>query len=184
MSRTTLDHIPIVLEMNRPFWGPFPFKFEEMWFIKRDFMEVVKEWNQVVYDGNPSRNFALKLKALKWWLKEWNRYTGSSLKANMEVCQKRFIELDLVEEERNLSYEERGEREAQKREFLMLALKEETFWIQHSKITWLKEGDQSIIFSITWPLITKVLRGFLTCRLMGDGCKIRGKSRERWKTSI
>lgn len=50
-------------------------------------MDVVEPvWTSRVYFGNPSRIFALKLKALKFKLKAWNKTTGESLKANLEDC--------------------------------------------------------------------------------------------------
>lgn len=60
----------------------------------------------------------------------WNltRNTRGSLKANMEVCRKRINELDLIEGERNLPYDEKVERDALKQEFLLFALKDEIFW--------------------------------------------------------
>lgn len=46
----------------------------------------------------------------------------------MEVCRKRINELDLIEGERNLPYDEKVERDALKQEFLLFALKDEIFW--------------------------------------------------------
>lgn len=107
---------------------PLPFKFEEMWFLEDDFMEVVEfEWNKVGYSGNPSRIFSLKLKDLKFKLKTWNKNLGHSLKSKSEHCRREIRKLDLVEEERILSPLERVDRERWK-EFLGASIKEETFW--------------------------------------------------------
>lgn len=55
LPRNISDHNPIMLEFNRPFGGPLLFKFEEMWFLEPDFLEVAeREWNLVVYSGNLS----------------------------------------------------------------------------------------------------------------------------------
>lgn len=80
------------------------FKFKEMWFLESDFKEVVDlEWNRVSYSSNPSKVFALKIKALKFHLRDWNHNSVGSRKANKESCRRRIKELDLLEENRDLS---------------------------------------------------------------------------------
>lgn len=97
LPRNISNHNPMVLEFNRPFGGPVLFKCEEMWFLEPYFLEVAeREWNQVAYFGNLSRTFALKLKALKCFLRMWKKNLGCSLKASMEMCCKRVKQLDLV----------------------------------------------------------------------------------------
>lgn len=45
----------------RPVGGPCSFKFEEMWFLEPDFIDVVSnEWNPVTFSSNLSKKFALK----------------------------------------------------------------------------------------------------------------------------
>lgn len=59
---------------------------------------------------------------------------GEYTQASMRVCGKRIKELDLVEEVGSLSWEEKVERDSLRKEFLLLAIKEETFWRQRSRI--------------------------------------------------
>lgn len=78
-------------------------------------MEMVEMvWNSEEYSGNPSRIFALKLKALKVKLKAWNKNLGDSFKGKLEDSCRRIKELDLVEDGGMLSPQERDERECEK----------------------------------------------------------------------
>lgn len=147
MPRVCSDHNPILLEHCAAFRGPSPFKFEEMWFQVLNFFDVVNlEWNRMCFDGNPSRIFVLKLKGLKVFFKSWNKDSGLSLKADMERITKSIVELDRLEEERNLYREDRVERERLRKELQVVVCKEESFWRQRSRINWLKEGDRNTNF--------------------------------------
>jgi len=92
------------------------------------------------------RVFAIKLKSLKKKLIAWNKNSGDSLKKNLEDCRVKIKELDLLEEERNLSREEFVSRNVLWKEFQIVALKEEIFWKQRVRVRWLKEGDRNTKF--------------------------------------
>lgn len=64
----------------------------------------------------------------------------------MERITRSIVELDCLEEERNLSREDRVERERLRKELQVVVCKEESFWRQRSRINWLKEGDRNTIF--------------------------------------
>lgn len=128
LTRTVSDHTPILLKWKQVWKGPSPFKFEEIWFMDPDFMEVVDHtWNNVEVSGTASRRFALKLKALRKRLHAWNKYYGDSLKSAMEACRVSIMELDKLEEVQNLSGEEKASRIDFQKENYFLALKEEFF---------------------------------------------------------
>lgn len=146
VPRITLDHTLVLLKGKKVLGGPSPFKFEEIWFLHPDFIEIVEfEWKNVVVSGNASQIFALKLKALKKRLIAWNKSSGDSLKANLEVCKEKINELDWLEEECNLLCDERGIRNGLRKAFQLLVL-EEIFWKQRARLRWLEEGDQNTIF--------------------------------------
>lgn len=85
--RTIFDHSPIILESGCMMGGISPFKFEESWFFKLDFMETVEHvWHQPLFSRNASRVFALKLKSLKHRLKHWNKASAGYFKEESKRC--------------------------------------------------------------------------------------------------
>lgn len=84
------------------------------------------------FSGNPSMIFALKLKGLKEFLKNWNNDFCSSMKGEIERIKKNILDLDHLEDERGPSKEYWMLRESLRKEFQMVAIKKETFWRQRS----------------------------------------------------
>ncbi|XP_026431387.1 uncharacterized protein LOC113328521 [Papaver somniferum] len=73
-ARPTSDHIPILLDISDPSWGPCPFRFEAMWLLESDFLTLLKDWwLSFSFTGSPSTVLWLKLKALKEKLRVWNK---------------------------------------------------------------------------------------------------------------
>lgn len=101
LPKTSSNHTSISLEWKKILGGHSPFKFEEIWFLEPDFMEVVKHvWNNVDVSGSASQIFATKLKTLKKTLIAWIKSSGDSLKSSMEACRVRIKEVDKLEEVR------------------------------------------------------------------------------------
>lgn len=124
LPRLVSDHSPIVLESVWGKGGPSPFKVEEVWFNEPDFMDLVKQvWTQTQYSGNPSRIFALKLKNLKSQLKAWSNLSVEYFKEECKKCLVKIKEIDLLEESRSLSQEERVSRDLCRKEFMIIAVK-------------------------------------------------------------
>lgn len=146
LTRSLSDHTPILLGSC---WGrsvPYSFKFEEVWFVDPDFMVLVEVvWNQNFYSGNASRVFTLKLKNLKFRLKAWSKVSSGYFKEERKRCLENIRIIDLLEEDRSLSIGERLTREGYCKEFQILAVKEEIFWRQRSRVRWLK-GDRNTKF--------------------------------------
>ncbi|XP_026450908.1 uncharacterized protein LOC113351051 [Papaver somniferum] len=91
-ARPTSDHIPILLDISDPSWGPSPFRFEIMWFLENGFLKLLEDWwLSFSFAGSPSTTLWLKLKALKKKLKVWNRdtfgHTNTKLKHILEEIQ-------------------------------------------------------------------------------------------------
>ena len=105
-----------------------------MWLKENGFLERVRDgWGSYQFTGTPSFVFSNKLKALKEDLKKWNEdeFGHVTMKKNMMMADLR--ELDVVEESRPLSAEEKCKRELTSVELDKLILMEEISWRQKSR---------------------------------------------------
>lgn len=110
--------------------------------MEPDFMDLVESmWRGSHFLGDSSRIFALKLR-----LRAWNKLSGGFFKEERKKCITIIRDIDALEEERTLSSEEQKSREYSCKVFLILAVKEKTFWRQRSRIKWLKEDDHNTKF--------------------------------------
>jgi hypothetical protein len=147
LIRLTFDHFPIMLECGSIPRGRRPFRFENMWLKADGFLERVRNWwGSYQFSGTASYVLANKLKALKGDLKKWNEdeFGHVTMKKNMMMADLR--ELDLVEETRPLSVDEKSKKELTIVELDKLFLMEEISWRQKSRALWLQEGDKNSKF--------------------------------------
>ncbi|XP_026438856.1 uncharacterized protein LOC113337381 [Papaver somniferum] len=149
-ARPTSDHIPLLLDISDPTWGPIPFRFEVMWFLENVFLQLLKDWwSSFCFAGTPSTVLWLKLKALKEKLKIWNKevfgHTNTRLKSILYDIQK----LDDLAENQVLSEEERNAQLQNKAYFEKITRMEEVSWRIKSNTKWLKEGDRNTSFFIS-----------------------------------
>jgi hypothetical protein len=142
--RLTSDHFPVMLECGSVPRGRRPFRFENTWLKADGFLERVRDWwGSYQFTSTPSFVFANKLKALKGDLRKWNveEFGHVTMKKNMMMADLR--ELDVVEESRPLSVEEKCKKETTSVELDKLILMEEICWRQKSRALWLQEGDKN-----------------------------------------
>ncbi|XP_026451679.1 uncharacterized protein LOC113352009 [Papaver somniferum] len=149
-SRPTSDHIPLVLDISDPSWGPSPFRFEVMWFLENGFLQLLEEWwLSLCFAGTPSTVLCLKLKALKDKLKVWNKeffgHTNTKLNSILSDIQT----LDGIAEDNLLSDDELQLQLRNKAEFEKITKMEETSWRMKSNTKWLQEGDRNTSFFIS-----------------------------------
>ncbi|XP_026451352.1 uncharacterized protein LOC113351613 [Papaver somniferum] len=126
--RPTSDHIPILLDIDDPSWGPSPFRFEIMCFLENGFVEMLE----------------LKWKALKEKLKEWNKETFGHTNKRLNTILSNIQMLDIAAEDTPLCEIEVFKKIAHKAEFERISLMKETAWRIKSKSKWIKEGDRNI----------------------------------------
>ncbi|XP_026384706.1 uncharacterized protein LOC113280273 [Papaver somniferum] len=108
LARPTSDHIPLLLDISDPSWGPSPFRFEVMWFLENGFLQLLEDWwISFCFAGTPSTVLWLKLKALKEKLKIWNKEVFGHTNTRLNAILSDIQTLDGLVEDNILNEEER-----------------------------------------------------------------------------
>lgn len=128
-AKPTSDHIPLLLDISDPSWGPSPFRFEAMWFMENGFLQLLEDWwLSFCFAGTPSTVLWLKLKALKEKLKVWNKEVFGHTTTNLNIILSDIQTLDLLGEDNVLTEEERNVHLQNKAEFERISKMDETSW--------------------------------------------------------
>ena len=128
LSRVISDHCPLLVEVSGVGRGRYAFKFENIWLKVEGFVERVQQWwNGYCFMGSPSFVFAQKLKALKEYLKKWNKEEFGDLAFRKKSLMFELLGLDAKEELLGLSHEEQSRQTQVKGDIEVLATMEETF---------------------------------------------------------
>ncbi|KAG6631925.1 hypothetical protein CIPAW_13G122500 [Carya illinoinensis] len=102
LQRLCSDHFPVLLDGGGVQGGKRPFKFENMWLKKEGFVDLVRNWwNSYVFEGNPSKVLAGKLKALKKNLKTWNEQEFGEITNQKNCLLQELQSLEGVDDENN-----------------------------------------------------------------------------------
>lgn len=146
LCRPTSDQYPL-LSFGAEKWGPFPFRFENVWLIHHSFSPLFEYWwKNTPLRGWPGHGFIQKLKTLKLVIKEWNKNTFGCIKSQQNQLLTELSILDNMEETGPFLDAHRLQRSTIKSQLLSLATNEEILWRQKCKSKWQKEGDISTKF--------------------------------------
>ena len=141
LSSSLSDHCPLLLADDKGPRRPRTFKFENFWISMPGFMEVVnKAWNEPLEHSEPYQVLFHKLKKVALRLSEWSRGLFSKAKVHLHAALLVILRLDIAQENRQLSPDERDLRARLKRRVISLAALERARKKQCSRIAHLTEG--------------------------------------------
>ncbi|XP_059067688.1 uncharacterized protein LOC131858466 [Cryptomeria japonica] len=146
---TSSDHYPICLRIqDDSALDRCPFKFEAMWLRDSNITNLVECWWHYILEKSSNKAFIFfkKLQFLKEQFKKSNRESFSNIfseklgiEDELKIFHEQIINQGMDEEVFN------KEKVLNKRYFEVLA-REEIFWRQKSRKTWLKYGDRNTKF--------------------------------------
>lgn len=86
LTKATSDHCPLLITFSKLLrQARTPFRFQSMWLQHQDFIPMVRDfWCQLQYAGCPMFVLAAKLRALKVFLKNWNKTTFGDVNQRVE----------------------------------------------------------------------------------------------------
>ena len=128
--------------------GPIPFRFENMWLKVEGFKGLVNGWwSGYHFFGSFSFILASKLKALKSYLKRWNKDVFDNVSFKKDVAFNEISFWDAKDREGLFTFEEADARRRAFGDYNKWALFKEILWRQKSRELWLRKRDKN-----TWYL--------------------------------
>jgi hypothetical protein len=118
------------------------FKFEEFWLCLPGFAETVAtSWNLPISVSDAIRRIHIKLSRTAKALKKWQRERVGILNQQIALAKEVIWQLDVAEESRTLSTEERHLRRRLKSSYLGLLSLQKIKLRQRARLTWIKTTD-------------------------------------------
>ena len=129
MSKPISNHIPCKIMVGTSIPKSRIFRFENFWPDHPGFLDTVKaSWTAPrLLRGNSAANLALKLKNLRYSLKQWSKNL-SNLTAQINLCNKVIFFLDSLEDCRSLALMEWNLRNIIKVKLAQLLLYKNLYW--------------------------------------------------------
>ena len=105
-----------------------------------------RSWEEPVQDCSPLLRISIKLKILTKALQSWSQKQVGNINAQLALARHILYNLELAQDNRELSLEENWLRRNLKRHCLVLASLERTIARLRSRIRYLKESDANTSF--------------------------------------
>ena len=127
----------MILDSTPPFWGPTPFRFENMWLTHTSFSSDFSNWwKEIVPVAWEGYKFMTRLKLIKERVKIWNVDVFGDLRLQKQSLIRRIKELDGLEYSGNWSNQLKDERFSAQSNLDKILLEEERALCIKSKFTW------------------------------------------------
>jgi regulator of replication initiation timing len=142
ISSRSSDHSPLILQGDASTPRKPSFKFEEFWLRLPGFAETVAlAWNKHVTVTDAIRRIHIKLARTAKSLKKWQRERVGILQQQIILAKEVILQLDVAEENKTLSLEERQLRRRLKANYLGLLSLQKVKVHQRARLTWIKTAD-------------------------------------------
>jgi hypothetical protein len=147
LSSGLSDHCPLLLAKVDGPRRTMSFRFENFWTKMPGFKETVQAaWNIQIPHVEPCQRLFHKLSNTSSRLRKWSKSLFSKAKVEFHMANEIILRLDIAQESRTLSPQERDLRARLKRRILGLAVLERSRKHQSSCVRNLKEGDANTRF--------------------------------------
>ena len=147
LSSSLSDHCPLLLSNQSGPRKPATFRFETFWTKMPGFQEtVLQAWSAPSSHTQPVHVINHKLKTTALSLRSWSRGLFSNCKLQLSMALEVILQLDVAQDSRPLSTEERALRAGLKRRILGLVALERSRKRQASRINYLRDGDANTKF--------------------------------------
>jgi hypothetical protein len=124
------------------------FHFESYWTSMPGFKEIVQStWEQPVHSDDAILRFHVKMRRTAKALKIWRRQNIGNIPVQLAMVQVTLLLLERAQEDRQLSGEELEFCHYLKAKALGLAAIQKTRAKQHSRLSWIRQGDTNTSFS-------------------------------------
>ena len=136
LGKPVSDHIPCVVTIESSIPKSKLFRFENFWIKMPGFKEIVQgAWNQNVNHVDLYHMFFHKLKKISQALRKWSKTIFAHSKVQLHMALEVILRLDVAQELRPLSVEERDICTRLKRKVVALAVMERARKRQNLRIT-------------------------------------------------
>ncbi|KAE8725177.1 hypothetical protein F3Y22_tig00009009pilonHSYRG00196 [Hibiscus syriacus] len=146
LPKSLSDHNPVLLVEECNNWGPKPFRFYNYMLQEDGFVEAVESSLSNLRRGIGGRGLFSLLRGTKQAIRNWPRNNHRGFSDAISELESRINGLELKLQEEGTSFQEWDLMIVARKELWNLHRKEESIWLQRSRVRWSIEGDRNTKF--------------------------------------